>query len=58
MINELTHMLENARSCLDLIFTSQTNMVIDSGVHASLHSNCHLPKLYTKVPFKDVLFGT
>ena len=40
-IKEPTHILHNSRSCIDLIFTSQPNMVIDSGVHASLHANCH-----------------
>ena len=34
IIKEPTNMLENSRSCIDLIFTSQPNMVIDSGVHA------------------------
>ena len=37
---EPTHILDNPRSCIDLIFTSQPNVVIVSGVHASLHSNC------------------
>ena len=39
-------------SCIDLIFTSQPNMVIDSGVHASLHSNCHHQFIYAKFDLK------
>ena len=39
-------------SCIDLIFTSQPNMVIDSGVHASLHSNCHHQFIYVKFDLK------
>ena len=26
---------------MDLIFTSQPNIVMESGTHSSLHSNCH-----------------
>ena len=51
-IKEPTHIVDNSRSCIDLIFTSQPNMVIDSGVHASLHSNCHNQVIYAKFDLK------
>ena len=41
LIEEPTHILDNSKSCIDLIFTSQPNMIMDSGVHPSLHSDCH-----------------
>ena len=41
LINEPTHILDNLKSCIDLIFTSQPYMIMDSGVHPWLHSNCH-----------------
>ena len=41
IINKLTHILNNSSSCIDLIFTMQTNLVMKSGVHSSLHANCH-----------------
>ena len=41
VINEPTHILENSSSCIDLIFTSQPNLITKSGVHPSLHANCH-----------------
>ena len=41
LISEPTHILPNFSSCIDLIFTSQPNLVIQSGVYPSLHSNCH-----------------
>ena len=41
IINGPTHILEDASSCIDLISTSQPNMVLDSGVHPSLHPNSH-----------------
>ena len=42
IINELTHILQNSSSCIDLIFTSQPNLVIESCVHSSLHSRLFL----------------
>ena len=41
VIKEPTYILDNSSSCIDLIFTSQANLLIESGVHSSLHSNCH-----------------
>ena len=40
LINELTHIQKNSSSCIDLIFTDQPNLTVNSGVHASLHPNC------------------
>ena len=52
IINEPTHVLENSLSCIDLIFTSQLNLVVDSGVHPSLHPNCHHQIVYAKFNLK------
>ena len=41
LIQEPTHILNSSTSCIDLIFTSQSNLVMESGIHLSLHSNCH-----------------
>ena len=35
--NEPTHILEDFSSCIDLIFTSQPNVALDSGVHSTLN---------------------
>ena len=40
--------MNNYSSCIDLIFTSQPNLVIESGVHSSLHANCHHQITYVK----------
>ena len=40
--------MENSSSCTDLIFTSQPNLVVESGVHSSLHSNCHHQIVFAK----------
>ena len=41
LINSSTHIIGNSSSCMVLIFTQQPNLVTSSGVHASLHNNCH-----------------
>ena len=48
LLNEPTHLhvrnmshARNSSSSIDLIFTLQPNLVMESGVHSSLHENCH-----------------
>ena len=41
LISDPTHILPASSSCIDLIFTDQPNLVVDSGVHPSLHTNYH-----------------
>ena len=48
LISEPTHLLPNSLSCIDLIFTDQPNLVVDSGVHPSLHPNCHHQIIFCK----------
>ena len=48
LINEPTHLLENSSSCIDLILTSQPNLVVESGVHPSLHPNCRHQIVFAK----------
>ena len=48
IINEATHILEASSSCIDLIFTTQPNLVVESGVHQSLHANCHHQLVFAK----------
>ena len=38
----------NFSSCIDLIFNSQPNLLIESGVHLSLHPNCHHQIIFAK----------
>ena len=54
IIKEPTNILDNSKSCIDLIFTSQPNVVIDSGVHASLHANYHHQIIYAKFDLKII----
>ena len=42
IINEPSHILENSCSCMDLVFTLQPDLLVESGVQPSLNRNCHL----------------
>ena len=48
LIQEPTHILNSSSSCIDLIFTLQPNLVMESGFHSSLHSNCHHQIVFAK----------
>ena len=39
-ISEPPDLLPNSSSCIDLVFTDQTNLAVDSSVHPSLHVKC------------------
>ena len=52
LISSPTHILQNSSSCINLIFTNQSNLVIDSGVHPSLHANCHHQITYSLLNLK------
>ena len=47
LINEPTHIQTNSTSCIDLMFTKKPGLSIDSGVHSSLHLNCHHQIIYS-----------
>ena len=46
------HILENLSSCINLVFISQPNLIVDSGTHPSLHPNCHHQIIYPKSNLK------
>ena len=48
IINKPAHIIGDSSSCIDLIFTSQPNLVMESGVHSSLHPICHHQTTYAK----------
>ena len=49
LIRELTHLMSDHKSCIDLILTDQPNIFIDSGVHPSLHELCHHQIVYGRL---------
>ena len=48
VIKEPTRILDTSSLCIDLIFTSQPDLIIESEVHSSLHSNCHHQIIFAK----------
>ena len=52
LISDPTHILQHSSSCIDLIFVNQPNLVIDSGIHRSLHQNCHHQIIFCKLNLK------
>ena len=48
LISDITHLLPYSSSCIDLIFTDQPNQPVDSGVHPTLHGNCHHQIFFSK----------
>ena len=49
LISEPTHLLPTSTSCTDLIFTDQSNLVVDSGTHSTLNPKCHHQITYCKL---------
>ena len=52
VIKEPTPFIGDSSSCIDLIFTTQPNLVVESGVHSSLHANCHHRITFAKFNLK------
>ena len=44
-----THMIGESTSCIDLILTDQPNLFIDTGIHPSLHEQCHQQIIHSKL---------
>ena len=54
LISEPTHLMGDSKSCIDLIFTDQPNLIVESGVHPSLHVQCHHQIVYGKVSVSSI----
>ena len=52
IINEPTHIQGKSVSCIDLIFSSQSNLVMSLGIYSSLHQNCHHQIIFAKFNLK------
>ena len=52
VISDPIHILESSSPCIDLIFMSQPNLVMNSGVHSSLRPNCHHQIIHAKFYLK------
>ena len=52
IIKAPTHFICESSSCIDLIFTTQPNLVMESGVYSLLHVNCHHHITFAKFNLK------
>ena len=52
VISDPIHILKFSSSCMNLIFTSQLNLVMNSGVHYSLHPNSYHQIIHAKFNLK------
>ena len=53
MISEPTHFMGSSRSCIDLVFTDQPNIFLETSVHPSLHEQCHHQIIYGKLAMNN-----
>ena len=51
IIDKPTHFTNNSSSCIDLIFTSNPSILVDSGIEKSLCSSCHHDIIYGNTNF-------
>ena len=54
MLNEPAHILESSFSCIDLLFSSQPNLITESGVHPSLYPNSNHQIIFAKCTQKII----
>ena len=52
MINNPTHISGTFSSCIDLTFTCQPNLVVESSINLSSHPNCHHQIIFGKFNLK------
>ena len=52
LISQPIHLLPTSSTCIDLIFTNQPNLVVNSGAHPSLHKSCHHQITFYKLNLK------
>lgn len=51
-MTEKAFRLPNSSSCIDLVFTSDSNMLRESGVYSWLHPNCHYQIVFAEFNLK------
>ena len=54
LISEPTHLMGDSKSCIDLTLTDQPKLIIESGVHPSLHEQCHHQIVYGKLSVSNI----
>ena len=52
LIKTPAHLLQNSATCIDLAFTNQPHLVMESGVYSSLSSTCHYEIIFARLNMK------
>ena len=52
LIKAHTHLVQNLATCINLVFTNQPHLVMESVVHSSLSSTCHHDIVFAKLNLK------
>ena len=52
IINKPAHIQRQSVSCTDLILSFQLNLLMSSGIHLTLHQNCHHQIIFAKFNLK------
>ena len=52
LIKAHTHLVQNSATCINLVFTNQLHLVMESVVHSSLSSTCHHDIVFAKLNLK------
>ena len=55
LTSEPTHLMAKSKSCINLLFTDEPNLIIESGVHPSLHDQCHHQNIYGKLSVSNIV---
>ena len=48
-------MIGDSKSCIDMIFTGQPNLFIESGIHPFLHEQCHHQIIHGKLSVRNLM---
>ena len=54
LISEPTHIMDDSKSCNDVIFTDQPYLVFETGVHPSLHAQCQNHIIYGEGSIRNI----
>ena len=50
-----THKISESKSCIGMILINQPNLFIDTGIHSTLHEQCHHQIIHGKLNVKKLL---
>jgi len=52
LVHQPTYIINNTKTCIDLVATDQPNLFLTNEIHPSLHTNCHHQLNFSKLSLK------